>query len=222
MIAHLTPKTTGYRWLEVNDVIRTIEDRIGGVCNDLKTFVYIRKNNLQHDVSNDSLGGGNITQALTLFTALNFLSKIHYFVHKNGNVDVIDGKPKINETDAFKILIRKLNSNDIKLGLPDDDTTLNIAWSGFRNKLAHVNTVQDGKKVIVFVVNHPKEGVSVDDFLEKNSHHLSFKGDENNRNWVLNADILLAKLPHIKDFVINQLKLKQGSIDLGILREVIG
>lgn len=57
----------------MNDITNTINERIGGVYSDLKAFVYIRKNNLQHDVTDDGLGGGNITQALTLFTALNFL-----------------------------------------------------------------------------------------------------------------------------------------------------
>ena len=204
-------------------MIKEINSRINGVYNDLKAFIYIRKHNLQH--KEDDIGGGNITMALVLFTTLSFLGKIQYFVDKKGVVKFdSEGIPVINEEHAFFHLIKLLHANKINLGLPDrNNSILSLVWKGFRNKLAHVNTIENGKQAMSFIIGDPENLLTVRGILNKLSGKEAFEHDGSDRNWRVNVDILLANLPAICNIVVGEVK--KANLEypqLENLRKVIG
>lgn len=204
-----------------NKIKKIIDQRVTGIYNDLKAFVYIRKHNLQHQ--EDGIGGGNITQAIALFTILNFLGKIQYFIDKKSGIDLEEnGDPKIIEEYAFYYLIDALRKAGIDLGLSiHDNETLGIVWKGFRNKLAHVSTVEDGKQVLVFTNSSSVSQYAIQQILENIKNKIPFEHDGSNRNWRINVDILLAKLPEIKMAVVQNLN-NENNLDLNLLRKVVG
>ena len=205
------------------DAIWAIDDRVNGVYSDLRGFVYIRKHNLQN--SKEEIGGGNITQAMALFSLLNFLAKIQYFLDKNGAIGLKEsGEPDIIEENAFIHLVRKLDSEGIILGLPaKDSSTLKLVWSGFRNKLSHVSNVEFGKQVMVYVIGDPNNSLTVSEILDKVKDKQAFEHDGDFRNWRVNADILLANIPRIKQIVVDQLhNANQSTVNYELLEKVIG
>lgn len=132
------------------EAVWIIDERVDGVYDDLKGFAYIRIHSLQH--GEDNLSRGDITAAIALFSVLNFLGKIQYYLDEKDKTPLENEDPKIVEEVAFIHLVRKLSEAGIELGLPTDETdALKLVWNGFRNKLAHVSSVEDGKQVMVYV-----------------------------------------------------------------------
>lgn len=202
----------------IEKCIGNIEDRILGVQNDLKAFIYIRKNNLQHK-GKDNIGGGNIVVALSLFTCLNFLGKTYDCVARSSEFDPDSGRAS-NETKTFIHFMRFIQEQGIDLNLPRDGEVLRLIWSGFRDYLAHRLTVEPGKSVITFTFSPNHDG-SIADILIKARDHKVFEHDGNNRNWIVNGDSLLAYLPDIIDKTIDFIRNKDD-INTDLLLKVIG
>lgn len=197
--------------------INIIMDRVLGVQNDLKAFIYIRKNNLQHR-ENDDIGGGNIVVALTLFTTLNFLGKTYYCTVRPDKF-LADGTA-VNETETFIQFMKFIQANGINLGLTTNGQDLEIVWNGFRNYLAHRLTVEPGKSVLTFTFEPDHQG-SIAEILEHSKQHIVFQHNGQNRNWIVNGDSLLAQLPFITQKVTDHIT-QRANGDISLLLKVIG
>lgn len=195
-----------------------ILDRIAGVQNDLKAFIYIRKHNLQHEGTPDNIGGGNIVVALSLFTALNFLGKTYYCVKRPDKFND-DGSAK-NETETFLHFMRFIQRSGLDLGLSGNGEILELVWSGFRDYLAHRLTVEPGKAVLTFEFK-PGHGGSIEDIMAKAKTHKVFEDDGNNRNWIVNGDSLLSNLQDITQLTVDFL-LESENVNTELLLNVIG
>ncbi len=201
-----------------NKCIENIEDRIAGVFNDLKAFVYIRNNNLQH--RDEDIGGGNMVTALSLFSCINLLAKAYYCTVNPDKFDDDTGQC-LNETTAFLHFMRFVQKSGLDLGLPSNGEVLERVWGGFRDWLAHRLTVQPGKQVINFTFDISKQN-SIQESLEYAKKHKVFQDDDNDgRNWVVNCDVLLARLPEIVEITVNHLR-NTDEIDNDLLLKVIG
>lgn len=201
----------------IEKCIGNIEDRVLGVQNDLKAFLYIRKNNLQH--KKDDIGGGNMVVALSLFTCLNFLGKIYDCAERPSEFYANNGRAK-NETVTFIHFMRFIQKRGIDLNLPADGDVLTLVWSGFRDHLAHRLTVEPGKSVITFTYN-PNEDGSINDMLVKAKKDKVFEHDGNSRNWRVNGDSLHAYLPDIVNTTTEFLRNRED-VDTDLLLKVIG
>lgn len=191
-----------------------MRDRVYGVSNDLRSFIYIRNNDLQH--KEDNLGGGNTVAALSLFTALCFLGKCYYCVERP---DKFDDKLEANETEVFIAYVRFLQSKGVNLSLPMNGEALTLVWNGFRNFLAHRLKVEDGKQVLAFVFDEPMDG-TIDDILKKAGTHPVFEHNGSERNWTINGDSLLSKLMEITDITGKHI-LTKDSLDVDLLVKVV-
>lgn len=194
------------------DIMR---DRVHGVGNDLKSFVYIRNNNLQHQ--EDDLGGGNTVAALSLFSALNFLAKCYYCTERPDKFD--DKGYAEDESAAFIAYVRFLQSEGVDLNLPHNGEILLLVWNGFRNFLAHRLKVEDGKQVISFIFDEPMEG-SIEDILKEAGKHPVFEHDGNERNWTINGDSLLSRLMDITDLT-GEYIIGKDTVDIDLLVKVV-
>ncbi len=202
----------------IQKCVDIIEDRVLGVQNDLKAFLYIRQHNLQHKGTNDNIGGGNIVVALSLFTCLNFLGKTYYCTVRPDKFD-LTGRAK-NETETFVQFMKFIQQSDINLGLPSNGEVLELVWSGFRDYLAHRLTVEPGKSVLTFSFEPGHQG-SIGDTLKKAKKHQVFEHDGSNRNWIVNGDALFARLPDIVAKTVLHIK-KNENTDHNLLFKVIG
>lgn len=200
----------------VKKCIGNIEDRVLGVQNDLKAFIYIRQHNLQHKEEN--IGGGNMVVALSLFTCLNFLGKTYYCTVRPDKFNP-DGSAQ-NETETFVKFMKFLQLEGIDLNLPSNGEVLEIVWSGFRDYLAHRLTVESGKSVITFTFKPEHKG-SIGEILLNAKKYKVFEGDSKNRNWSVNGDSLFAFLPEIVVKTVQHIK-KSPNIDTNLLLKVIG
>lgn len=196
--------------------IDIIEDRVLGVSNDLKAFIYIRKYNLQH--KEDDIGGGNIVVALSLFTTLNFLGKAYYCTVKPAKFEA-DGSA-LNETETFIKFMKFLQDSGLELGLSSNGEILELVWNGFRNYLAHRLTVEPGKSVLTFEFKPGHQG-SIEAILEEAKQHQVFEHNGQNRDWIVNGDALLANLPEITQRVTEHIR-NQTSLNTDLLLKVIG
>ncbi len=182
-----------------SEVVKIIQERVGGLCADHRTFVYVRANRLH---TGQELGGGNITSALAAFSALSLLTKICYFIDKPQRFTPHDSVYfTVNETDAFRHFVKRLSENGIELGIDKDDSDgQKLIWNGFRDYLAHLGTVEHGKQVVSFEFKQPRRGQSaptLDARIEKMSEWQVFEHDGGNRNWRVYIDVLFAKLEKI-------------------------
>jgi len=200
---------------KVKKCVDIMRDRVYGVSNDLKSFIYIRNNNLQS--KEDNLGGGNTVGALSLFTALSFLGKCYYCVERPDKF-MDDGCTK-DESAAFIAFVRFLQSKGVDLSLPDNGGVLLLVWNGFRNFLAHRLKVEDGKQVLTFVFDEPMDG-TIEDILKKAGTHPVFEHDGSERNWTINGDSLLSKLMEITDLTEKYI-LAKDSLDVDLLVKVV-
>jgi hypothetical protein len=196
--------------------IAVIKDRILGPENDLKAFVYIRKNRLQHQQPDD-IGGGNIVATLSLFTMLNFLGKCYYCVKRP---DKFNGEDQINETQTFVHFYKFLFSQGINLGLPSNGEVLELVWHGFRDYLAHLMVPESGKASLTFEFEEIHDG-TIADVLQVARSHKPFEDDGNNRNWKVNCDALLAWMPAITEAVTSYIDATED-IDAELLKRVVG
>lgn len=200
----------------IQKCVDIIEDRILGVRNDLKAFLYIRKHNIQHKV--DDIGGGNIVVALSLFTCLNFLGKTYYCTVRPDKFEQTGHA--MNETETFVKFMKFMQQSGINLGLPSNGEVLELVWSGFRDYLAHRLTVEPGKSVLTFSFEPGHQG-SIGDILIKAKEHQVFEHDGNNRNWIVNGDVLFANLDDIVAKTSTHIK-NQDGLDPELLLKVIG
>lgn len=190
-----------------SEVVKIIQERVGGLCADHHTFVYIRANNLHVE---NGLGGGNITSALAAFSALSLLTKICYFIDKPQRFAPHDSVYfTVSETDAFSHFIKILSRNGTELGVNKDDTGgQKLIWNGFRDYLAHLGTVEHGKQVVTFEFKQPRRGQpapTLDARIEKMLEWPVFEHDGSGRNWRVYIDVLFAKLEkEILPFVANK------------------
>jgi hypothetical protein len=196
--------------------IGIINDRILGLENDLKAFIYIRKNKLQH-LQPDDIGGGNFVAALSLFTALSFLGKTFYCIKRP---DKFDSGGRVNETETFVQFYKFLLSNDLDLGIPDNGAVLELVWHGFRDFLAHLLVAEPGKALITFYFDEVNNG-TIEEVLEIAKSHKPFEDDGHNRNWRVNCDALLSRIPQITNIVTNYLR-DSDEINIELLKAVIG
>jgi len=200
----------------IQKCVDIIEDRVVGVQNDLKAFLYIRKHNLQH--KDDNIGGGNIVVALSLFTCLNFLGKTYYCTVRPDKFEST-GHAK-NETETFVQFMKFMQQSGINLGLPSNGEVLELVWSGFRDYLAHRLTVEPGKSVLTFSFEPGHRG-SIQDILTKAKQHQVFEHDGSNRNWIVNGDALFAYLPDIVANTVQYIKNNENT-DHNLLLKVVG
>ncbi len=196
--------------------IDDIEDRVKGVFNDLKAYIYIRNNRLQHTI--DDIGGGNMVTALSLFTALNFLAKAYYCTMRSDKFNP-DGS-SINETESFIHFMKFIQKSGLDLGLPAKGDVLELVWSGFRDWLAHRLTVQPGKQVLAFTFEVDIKNTVAESLAYAKTHKV-FQDDGNGRNWIVNCDVLLSFLPDIVKITMEHIKNKKD-IDNDLLLKVIG
>lgn len=192
-----------------SEVVKILQERVGGLCTDHKTFLYVRLTQLhkQHN-----LGGGNITSALTAFSALSVLSKVCYYINKPQRFRPIAGTSnfEVNETNAFCHLVKYLRDNGVDLGVEKKDSAgQKLIWNGFRNYLSHLGTVEEGKQSIAFEVQDDStyDGSDIETAISVWSKLTPFDSDEDGRNWAVLIDVLFAKiekvlLPFIVDIVI--------------------
>ncbi len=205
-----------YKQRAVQKCVDIIKDRVVGVENDLKAFLYIRKNNLQH--KEDNIGGGNIVVGLTLFSAINFLGKVYYCVERPEKFN-INGDAK-NETETFIKFMQFLQDQGLDLGLSGDGHVLQLVWSGFRNYLAHRLTVEPGKTLLTFEFE-PEHTGSISSILENAKKQTVFSHDGSDRNWIVNCDVLLSKLSDITNMATDHIKM-HGKDQAEILLKVTG
>ena len=197
--------------------IDIIKDRVVGPENDLKAFIYIRKNKLQHQPP-DGIGGGNIVAALSLFTILNFLGKSYYCIKRPDKFDKTTGE--VNETETFVQFYKYLLSQDVDLGLPTDGVVLELVWKGFRNFLAHLMIPEAGKASLTFQFDEINNG-TIAELLDMARTHKPFEHDGSNRNWRVNCDTLLAWLPKITEVVTKFID-NTEVLDIELLKKVVG
>lgn len=203
--------------MTIDDFCKTLEERTNWIYNDLKAFQYIRLNGLQG--GKDEIGGGNISMATLLFIMISVYAKALYFINNSHAFNAATGQT--NETEAFKLLFRGLKSSGVITDLPDDDTSLDMIWRGFRHRLVHRFTVENGKSAATFIYPEPNHGFSVSQIMAALDSEQVFQDDGNGRNWVVNCDVLHAKLPDINKFVCDELKMNPN-IDVLKLEEYIG
>jgi len=182
-----------------SEIVRIIQERVGGLCADHRTFVYVRAKNLHKD---QGLGGGNITSALAAFSALSLLTKICYFIDKPQRFTPDDALYfTVNETDAFSYFIKLLSRNGIELGVGKDDTEgQRLIWNGFRDYLAHLGTAEHGKQIVTFEFKQPRRdqpAPTLDARFKKMSEWQVFEHDGGGRNWRVYIDVLFAKIESI-------------------------
>ena len=195
--------------------VDVMKDRVYGVSNDLKAYVYIRNNDLQHKDGN--IGGGNTVAALSLFTALNFLAKCYYCTIKP---EKFDDNGYVDETASFIAFMKFLQGQKIDLNLPENGEILGLVWNGFRNYLAHRLTVESGKSVLNFIFEEPLDG-TIDEILDKAGKHPVFEHQGDNRNWIVNGDSLLSKLMPIANVTAEYI-VGLDDVDEHLLAKVIG
>jgi len=198
----------------IQKCINIIKDRLNGVQNDLKAFLYIRKENLQH--KHDNIGGGNIVVALSLFTCLGFLGKAYYCTEKPNNFDP-DGSA--NETEVFIHFMKFIQRSGIDLGLPTKGDILELVWDGFRNQLAHCLNVDPGKSIVTFQFE-PENKNTINQILLEAKKNKVFEHNGEFRNWVVNCDVLFAYLPDIVNQTIEHISQKKD-INADLLRKVV-
>lgn len=194
-----------------------IKDRIDGISNDLKAFLYIRKLRLQHEGTEDNIGGGNLVAALSLFSIFNLLSRACYCFEYPGSFDK-DGN--VNETDAFVYFVKFLKKNGVDLGLPSSDIELQKVWKEFRGYLAHVMVVGQKMRVITFIYDKPLAKTSVGKLLDSARNFKPFEMNVEEADWQLNTDVLMAYVPEIMEKVSEYL-LQHRNSDLTLLKTVI-
>jgi hypothetical protein len=203
--------------MTIDDFCKTLEERTNWIYNNLKAFQYIRLNGLQG--GKDEIGGGNISMATLLFIMISVYAKALYFINNSHTFNATTGQT--NETDAFKLLFRGLKSSGVITDLPDDDTSLDMIWRGFRHRLVHRFTVENGKSAATFIYPESNHGFSVSQIMVALDSEQIFQDDDNGRNWVVNCDALHAKLPDIYKYVCDTLKMNPD-IDVLKLEEYIG
>ncbi len=189
----------------INNLNATITERINGAYNDLRAFIFIRIH--YYHKNEPYVGGGNMTMALTLFSALNYLSKIYYCIMspEKFNIDV-NGKITVNETHAFKKFARHLISQDILSGITMDDSALSLVWNGFRDHLAHKITVQNGKVVYTFEFEvSDMKNTNMDQVMLSLKKGNVFIANNEGRDWHVNVDVLLSILPEITESLLGVL-----------------
>ena len=129
------------------------------------------------------------------------------------NQMVIPRLMETNELNAFVEFARELEAEGLKLreehGSSHDDYS--TIWSGFRNMLAHLATVQDGKGVMAYTLekhwpNEITKSTPLDNVLEiikeDNSRFPPFFYVTTRRGWIMNVDALVALVPDIRDVTI--------------------
>lgn len=190
------------------EVAQIVLDRVGSLCLDHRTFLYVRLHNFHNQ---HALGRGDLTSALTAFSAINLLSKVCYFIDKPQRFDM---DPiyyfRTNETNAFCHFIKLLADNDIFLGIKKNDSaSQKLVWSGFRDFLAHIGVVERGKRVVTFELAQPIQPGETIDIETKINDMLMlqvFRDDGDGRNWQVYIDTLFAKLEkEILPFVVEQI-----------------
>jgi hypothetical protein len=212
----MNTKEYNYNMTILEKCTGNIRDRIDGVYNDLKAYLYIRKHNLQHQ--DENIGGGNMVVGLSLFACLNFLGKTYYCTVRPDKFKE-DGSAK-NETEVFVHFSNFLKQNEIELGLPNNGSELESIWNGFRDYLAHRLAPKSGKSILTFIFE-PQEKGTISEILIEAKKHPVFTYNDKNKDWELNGDALLAKILEITEITSLHI-LNQENIDADLLLKVIG
>lgn len=182
-----------------------IIDRTRYITNDCRTFLWAR---FQYypDIQNSHLeiGGGNILIAMGLFGVLGYLSKIYVLLADKARYsDPKCGKPRVNETEAFKDFIKncpyKLNLDQLR------DEDLRKLWNRWRNKLAHLLVQKEGtaEAFVADKVNLALAGKyeEVKDSLRANVDIKIFTFNSAEDWWHCNVDLLASELDKIADWL---------------------
>lgn len=201
------------------DLVNIIEDRVGGIFNDLKAFVYIRNEKLQHNKgkNKDNIGGGNMAMAISLFACLSLLAKAYYVTENPDHFrNSFNNGRDPNETDSFIHFVRFIQDLDIDLGLTSNGEDLKVVWNGFRNWLAHRAVVQPGKQTINFNFK-TRSKKTIKDRLKYAKKYKAFECDDS--NWRVNCDVLLAYLPDILKLTSDHVN--NSNVDNALLFKVV-
>lgn len=169
------------------DVKNEIMERVRLFSGDCCTFwrVRLQQNKWFHHWK---LGGGNFIMALAMFSALNFLAKVHLGVSRSN-----PSKGKTTDSDAFKWLIKALHEDGLDLGIPDNEA--GAVWHNFRDKLTHV--AKPGSFVGVYDRKKSFSPSAAEKMVrtEKPSFY------KNNGRWMCNADRLSVDVIKVAEWV---------------------
>jgi hypothetical protein len=118
-----------------------------------------------------------------------------------------------NELNAFVEFARELEADGLKLREEHDSShdDYSTIWTGFRNMLAHLATVQNGKGVMAYTLekhwpNEIIKSTPLDNVLkiikEDSSKFPPFFYVSSRHGWIMNVDALLALIPDIENITI--------------------
>lgn len=118
-----------------------------------------------------------------------------------------------NELNAFVEFARELEEEGFKLREERDTShdDYSTIWSGFRNMLAHLATVQNGKGVMAYTLekhwpNEITKSTPLDNVLEiikeDSSKFPPFFYVSTRQGWIMNVDALVALVPDIQKMTI--------------------
>lgn len=125
------------------------------------------------------------------------------------DIFVIPRVMETNEHNAFIEFARELESKGIKIHEEHESSHKDFStiWLGFRNMLAHLATVQNGKGVMAYKLekhwpNNIRQSTPLDRVLDLiKNERLKFPPFfyVNNRSgWIMNVDVLVSLIPDIQ------------------------
>jgi hypothetical protein len=219
----------------MEEIVYVLNDRVGNVVNDVKTYLHVRIHHTheQHGLGGGNITGAAILfNAINLLSKVNyFIDKPECFAdedlkqkvkqQKRDTLALIEDRdsrklvekylrePRINETnetEAFIYFVHCLHESGIDLGVPSDNReVIQRVWNGFRNKLAHISSVEDGKQAITFTFKG-NGARDVDEFIAKiRQTYKPLESADNTRNWLVNVDVLASYMPDILKFTTEKL-----------------
>jgi hypothetical protein len=138
---------------------------------------------------------------------------------------------EVNEFNSFIDFARELEAKGLKIHETHESSHKDFStiWSGFRNMLAHLATVQDGKGVMAYTLQKhwpseikkstplhlvlemiKQEGTSFPPFFYVNSRP----------GWIMNVDAMVALIPDIKSRTIECVE--ESEMSAGELQRLLG
>lgn len=214
-----------------------LDSRIDFVLQDAKTYIYVRKEGLQESEGLGGGNFATAYALFALFNLISkvhyYLHKPSKFVSPDKVRQVqqlkqqlleqseADNKKLIrdsfmvprelqtNELNAFVEFARELEETGLVLRLEhvnahDDFATI---WNGFRNMLAHLATVQDGKGIMAYELkkywpDNINKSTSIDTVLREirqdSDKFPPFFYVNSRSGWIMNIDALVAILDDVR------------------------
>ena len=161
------------------------------------------------------------------FSSLEYRSKVKDLKDKVLSGDLSSDEKKIlknqlmlprdmetNEVNAFIEFARELEAEGLTIRKEHESSQSDYAtiWSGFRNMLAHLATVQSGKGVMAYTLEKhwpaaARNSVPIDTVLEmikiESSSFPPFFYVDSRQGWIMNVDAMVALIPDIQNKTID-------------------